>query len=429
MPTKPALPKIDSQDLQDFRYIFAPETRPRCGFQRGRGVSWETTRYGLSDEHILSHFNGPHYYATSKLAYGGYRPYSQTLTIDIDAEHKGALLPRDVRHDRVLRAFYPHEPVVFETPSGGLHDVYILTTFTPRKDIKTWAKARLLDQGLVVENGSIEILEDKTLKRLPLSVGCRMLDPFTLDPIAPTNLECFDALIETLHDANRPRLYIPPQKATQAPQKVGISKPSPHAHGSPALSQVDYERILAAGIEGKGQRHKMTQFLTRHFYAQGLRGDELANCVTAWFDEMHNGNSEDWINDRGRATSWIDTCAKNWNGYTPPRPIPDPAPWEMWIKKLKLPRKRDEKVLRFMCNRAWLYGKVSRSLDWVDVDIPSKSLNDVHRNYKGVISYLESEGIVQVIREAILPTVEGKGKCRRYRLPVCRWSAQPPENT
>ena len=419
MPTKPALPKIDPQDLQDFRYIFAPETRPRCGFQKGRGVSWETTRYGLSDEHILSHFNGPHYYATSKLSYGGgYRPYSQTLTIDIDADHKGALLPRDVRHDRVLRAFYPHEPVVFETPSGGLHDVYILTTFTPRQDIKTWAKVRLLEQGLVVENGSVEILEDKTLKRLPLSVGCRMLDPFTLDPIAPTNLECFDALVETLRDANRPRLYIPPQKATQAPQKAGISKPSPHAHGSPALSQSDYERVLVAGIEGKGQRHKMTQFLTRHYYAQGLRGDELANCVTAWFDEMHNGNSEDWINDRGKSTSWIETCAKNWNGYTPSRPIPDPAPWEAWIKKLKLPRPAQRAVLRGMCERAYLYGEVSECGEWIDVDIPKQSLRDFHRQYSVALPALYKWGYVSVVRGYEKPTDKGKGKCRRYRLPI-----------
>jgi hypothetical protein len=195
--------------------------------------------------------------------------------------------------------------------------------------------------------------------------------------------------------------------------------PSPLRMPTEALrSPRDYERVLVAGIEGKGQRHKMTQFLTRHYYAQGLRGDELANCVTAWFDEMHNGNSEDWINDRGKSTSWIETCAKNWNGYTPSRPIPDPAPWEAWIKKLKLPRPAQRAVLRGMCERAYLYGEVSECGEWIDVDIPKQSLRDFHRQYSVALPALYKWGYVSVVRGYEKPTDKGKGKCRRYRLPI-----------
>ena len=142
-----------------------------------------------------------------------------------------------------------------------------------------------------------------------------------------------------------------------------------------------------------------------------------------WMETHHNGMSYDWLHDRDMCIGNIEHLVITHKPSA--RPLPDSPPWDAWIKKLKLPRRRDEKVLRFLCERAWQYGEVSKSSDWIDVDIPSKSLRGVHRNYKGVVSYLESEGIVQVVREAILPTVEGKGKCRRYRLPACRWSAQP----
>lgn len=416
MSTAKDLPKIDPQDLNNFRYAFAPERSPRIGIRR-EGQQWSTVNRGLSNDLLLQHFAGPTAYATSKLDYTKQpRTHTTVLTIDLDKD-KGADTSLAVRYDRVKAIFGPAAPIVFSTPSGGYHVCYLLDKPTRRDWVISYAKKKLDDAGLKVEHGSVELLENSTLKRLPLGKGCYRLDPDTLARIGSDNIDGFYATLETLTTPFHNLLSIGPQSLIERPSRARKSTVQYGNGEAVELTTEQREYILVNGLQSVGTRRLMQAYLIDHYGRQGLRGAELNRAVIRWMDENHNGASRDWLTSRQRCINDIEYLNSTYNPQTNGRSLPDRPLYKAWIKSLNIHRPKQAKLLDFICERAWKYGDVVRGGKWIDVDIPSQSLKAVDRDYKVALGYLSKRKLVESIREAIRPTEDEKGQCVRYRLP------------
>jgi hypothetical protein len=428
-----ALPKIDPQDLQDFRHTFAPDTSPRFGIKAYGADKWRTPyprEGGLTDERILAHLSGPDSYASSaRDRFKNPRLLTTILTIDLDKGKKGELSPLSGRYDRVISAFAPATPMVFSTPSGGLHVVYPLAGETRRDWAIAFAVKRLQSEDLIIGSGNVEILEAGSLKRLPLGVGCYRLDPHTLLPIGSDNIEGFYSTLETITDPHYKPLLIGPQSLAEHPSK---SKPS-KARREPTeslmgLSEADRQYRLEHGLQEGGTRYGMMLTVKRHFGEQGKVGRELRDAMLEWMETHHNGMSHDWLYDRGMCIGNIEHLVITHKPSA--RPLPDSPPWEVWINELKLPRPAQRAVLRGMCERAYQYGEVSECGQWVDVDIPKQSLRHFHRQYSVALPALHKWGHVSVVRGYERPIWRGdvkyNGKCKRYRLPIVSQEGKVP---
>jgi hypothetical protein len=431
---KDSLPYVDPESLKTYRAAFAPDHSPAFGRQDAYGKPWRTIwKGGLYDGCIVRHMVGPTCYAASKFdAPHQLRLLASTVAIDLDKDKQDDALPMLVRYDKVLKAFAPALPIVFTTPSGGLHVYFLTYKPEPRNRLLEWARDSLRGQGLEEDFGHVEILEGQgNLRRLPLNAGCYLLDPITHNKQAQTTLDCFYELVDLLH-RHPERIAIPrdweptysetlkkatggrpPGATAQSGQKRPPERPERSVSVDGLLDSKNASDWLTGGLTGNSQRYRLNCELVRHFGLHGYRGDALVEQVVRWYDSKHNNQSNSWLKERRRCIGNIQRLVATYKAPSVEFSI-DRQAWE--DRRDQLPTKSSRKVFDLVCRLADSNGIISEDGSRRLVSIHHKALRrSAGAKYTAMMRGLKKMGLVKIAKE--YSTFSGNPQTRIYELP------------
>jgi hypothetical protein len=427
------LPYIDHESIKTYRAAFAPDHSPAFGRQDAYGKPWRTIwKGGLYDGCIVRHLVGPTCYASSKFdAPHQLRLLASSVAIDLDKDKQDDALPMLVRYDRVLKAFAPAQPIVFTTPSDGMHVYFLTHKPEPRNRLLQWARDRLRGQGLEEDFGHVEILEGQgNLRRLPLNSGCFLVDPFTLNKQAQTTIDCFYLTVDELH-RHPERIAIPRdwepafpdslKKATEGrqpkPAAQSEKRPSERPERSTSTDSLLGGDIasdwLTGGLTESKQRYRLNCELVRHFGLKGYRGNALVEQVVRWYDSKHNNQSNAWLKERRRCIGNIQRLVATYKAPSVEFSV-DRQAWEE--QRDQLHGKASRRVFDLVCRLADANGMISEDGSRRLVSIHHKALRrSVGPKYTAMLRGLKKMGLVKIAKE--YSTFSGNPQTRIYELP------------
>lgn len=276
------------------------------------GRNWYTeTRKNvyLTDDKIGDHLCGDYYIGPVA------KTSTKTITIDLD-RHGNNWRSLEKRTEAVCGAFSEASPVIFSTPSGGMHVAFMLELPAWKKQAAGFARERLTDAGVEIRDGSVEVYPSNRALRAPLGHDCYLLDNDTFDPVDVDREANLYTLDQILQNEQYDCLTIPPdyQASTipQSPQKA--SRRRQWRSTSEYMQRCD--QWLYEGLTEPSQRNQA--FLDLHYYyrvVEGLDADRAEDALWAWINQFHNHHSKEFNADPEGVRRKVRDVVRSWKPH------------------------------------------------------------------------------------------------------------------
>ena len=309
--------------------------------------SWFTVKRPITRGDVEEHLNGNNWVGVRRAT----TPY---FIVDIDAHTEDGVGSKYYRIQRITECFSAKPLWVQSSSSGGLHLYYFLDKEYPVERIQEVVKTVLLNKGVVLEPGTVEIFPSRKRPiRLPLGAGSFLVDD-DLRKIGFSTEETMDIFLEYGTDekhqvklevlGNDIEQMVPGKnysigldrgscsrgstildkdlssrtgKDLDSLDKVCSSnrstildkvlcsststyiykeKEDTIAYSSQCTEPAAVQELWNCGLTEAGTRNAATRILISDCYRSGLSQDDAYTKIHDWLCSKNNGNSEDWTN-------------------------------------------------------------------------------------------------------------------------------------